>query len=435
MNKVRLRGYLAAFTAAIGGFLQSYSLCCIAGALLFIGQEFPLTPNQEGFAASIIILGALGGSLFAGSLADRLGRRKMIFISSIVFVISNIPILFVPSFTWFLTFRFFSGIAIGITAMVIPLYLAEISPPKYRGAFVATFQLAVTLGSLIAYLVNLSFAGSENWRFMLFFTSIFASIQFFLLFFIPETPKWLMASGQTKKAIEVQMSLHSSTALPHDPKEKKMGGWKLLLQPIYRKGLFIGLCLMIVQQWVGINAIVYFAPKIFEQAGFNTPKSAIMVTFGLGCVNFMATLFSLFLIDRPGRRILLLISQAGVAITLICFSLFLAFDSDYHILIVIFSVLYLTAFAIGLGPIPWVLVSEIFPLAIRAHAIALMVFISWINTFLVVYSFPRFLASLGAAGSFTIYTIFTILTFFLLLKIVPETKGKTLEEIETALYK
>ncbi len=435
MAKCTPLGIWAGFVASLSGFLQSYAACAIAGALLFISTEFTLTPGQAGLTASIILLGALLGSISTGYCADRFGRRSVLLFSAVLFVASNVPIPFISSFPLLLFLRFATGIAAGITSLSCPLYLAEIAPPSKRGAFVASFQLAITLGTLVAYGLNLGFAESGNWRFMLFFTAVPAAFQAIALFFIPESPKWLFGSGQTEKGVVVLQSLHSGDAFPpRENEELAASSWKNLFIPLFRKGLFLGISLVVLQQWSGINAIIYFSPSIFQAAGFADAKSAIMLTFVLGIVNFIATLLSLFLIDRLGRRTLLLISQAGTALSLLFFTF--TYVLQVHSFLAILALIsYLFAYAIGLGPIPWVLVSEIYPLAIRAHAIAVMTFLNWLSNFLVVFTFPHFLASWGSASIFAIYTAIAIGAFWLFLRITPETKGKSFEEIEMSLYR
>ena len=382
----------------------------------------------------MILLGALFGSISTGYFADRYGRRSVLFFSAILFVISNVPVLFISSLPALLLLRFVTGIAAGITSLSCPLYLAEIAPPTKRGAFVGSFQLAVTLGTLIAYALNLQFAESGSWRVMLFFTAVPAAFQAVALFFIPETPKWLFGSGQIEKGAAVLGSLHTEVDFPVHEEKPGALKWNSLFKPYFRKGLWIGICLVVLQQWCGINAIVYFAPSIFQNAGFADAKSAIGVTFGLGVANFISTLLALFLIDRLGRRILLLISQGGVALSLIFFTATCIFPG-YSFLSVLSLIFYILTYAIGLGPIPWVVISEIYPLVIRAHGIAVMTFLSWLSNFLVVYTFPRFIASWGAAWTFAIYTAISLIAFWIFYRIIPETKGKSLEEVELSLYR
>ena len=263
--------YLSALIAALGGFLQSYAASVIAGAILFLSPEFGLSPAQEGLAAAMILIGALFGSTFASNLADRLGRKKTLLISAWLFCISNLPILFTHSFSMLLTLRFITGIAAGISSLTVPLYLAEIAPPSKRGAFVSFFQLLVTIGTLVAYFINLVLISSGNWREMLFFTVIPAIIQGIALLFVPESPKWLFGKGLVEKSAETLRSLHEENGFALQASFNELGGtWKTVLAPFFRKGIWLGVALVVFQQWCGINAIVYFAPKIFQSG---TPLS------------------------------------------------------------------------------------------------------------------------------------------------------------------
>lgn len=424
-----------AFAAAMGGFLQSLVTCVIAGALFHIVTEFYLTPFQEGHVASIILLGALLGAVSCGYIADRFGRKIPLLISAFLYLISACLAYSITSFTQLLLLRFFTGIAVGITSILVPLYLAEIAPSSKRGAFVATFQLAITLGTLGAYVINASYTGVGNWRAMFFVVSIPAAIQFFALFFSPESPKWLFNKGQAAKALKVLKSLHKSDT--HKPEssismEHKDGSF---FNPALRKILIIGIVLCVLQQFCGINAIVYFAPKIFCEAGFSMENGTTIPMLVIGIMNVLSTLLSIFLVDRLGRRKLLLISAIGVIFSLLIF--LFAFVTKMQILDLfsIFAIiLYIGSYSIGFGPITWVLISEMYPTSVRAKIMSLMLFLSWISNYLVVLSFPYFMAHFGTVATFGFYTIVAIFSFFFFLRYIPETKGKTLEELETLLY-
>ncbi len=364
---------------------------------------------QEGLAAGMILLGALIGSPVASTLADRYGRRKALMIAAFLYIVCNLPFLFLSHFSLFLLCRFATGIAVGITSLTVPLYLAEIAPPSRRGAFVSLFQLAVTMGTMGAYFVNWMFASSGNWRAMFLCTIIPAFLQGVCLFFIPESA-------------------------PPCLREEKASSWQTLFSPLFRKGLWIGALLVLFQQWGGINAIIYFTPLIFQEAGLASVSQGITITLGFGAANVLATLFALFFIDRAGRRLLLLVSQAGAFVSLVALSCsFVLPDGSFLAPWALVS--FMVFFAIGLGPIPWVLISEIYPLKIRAKAIGAMTFICWLSNFIVVATFPSWLDSWGFAQIFGFYAFVGALAFFCFWRSVPETKGKTLEEIEFFLYR
>lgn len=392
-----------AFIASLGGFLQSYVACIIAGALIFIANEFELSPMNQGNIAAIILIGALTGSLMTGYLADRIGRKKTLLLSSAIYLITAVSVFAISQFHALMILRFATGLAVGMTSIVVPMYLAEIAPPAKRGAFVSFFQLFVTIGTLAAYFVNLMFTKQGNWKMMFFFAAIPAAIQMLGFISFPESPKW--------------------------PVEKKES--KSLFTSRFSFLILIGFVLSAFQQFTGINAVVYFTPKIFNEAGFSDPKDAIFATFLVGIMNVIATLTTVFLIDRFGRRKLLLISQIGVIITLLI--LILSFATDWPIvdkMAVGGVILYIFSYSLGLGPIVWVLISEIFPGSVRAKALAFCTFTSWLTNYLVVLSFPSLLASFGPPWSFGIYATLTLMAYFFCLRYIPETKGKTLEELE-----
>lgn len=397
-----------AFIASLGGFLQSYVTCVIAGALIFISNEFQLSPMNQGNIAAIILIGALAGSIIAGYLADRMGRKKTLFLSSAIYLITAISVFAISQFHALLILRFATGLAVGMTSIVVPMYLAETAPAAKRGAFVTFFQLFVTIGTLVAYFVNLMLAKNGDWKMMFFLAVIPAAIQMLGFISFPESPKW------------------------PPPKQES----KTLFASRYSFLILIGFILSAFQQFTGINAVVYFTPKIFSEAGFADPKDAIFATFLVGIMNVIATLMTVFLIDRYGRRKLLLISQFGVIATLLL--LILSFATDWEIVDMMAVggvILYIFSYSFGLGPIVWVLISEIYPVSVRAKALAFCTFVSWLTNYLVVLSFPSFLSFLGASWSFGIYAILTLLAYLFCLRLIPETKGKTLEDLEKLLIK
>lgn len=387
--------YWAAFVASLGGFLQSYVTCAIAGSLAFIAGEFSLNAFHQGHLASIILFGALVGSCFAGFLADRLGRRRSLQSAAFLFFASSVGMFFSTSFSLLLLYRFVAGIATGISAILVPLYLVEIAPNSKRGAFVTVFQFAVTVGTLAAYLVNLAFEGSGHWRAMLGFGAPIALFQFLALFVFPESPVWLSGT------------------------EKPSGNLKAFL-PL----LFVGFLLSVFQQLSGINAVIYFSPKIFAEGGLARP---MLSTLLVGVINILATFGSLLLIDRWGRRKLLLLSQGGVLLSLLIIILAFATESSFVDLLAVGGVLtYVASYSLGMGPVTWVLISEIYPFEIRAKAMAVMTFLSWLTNYLIVLTFPPLLAGWGSTITFSLYFLFGVLGFFLFFRFVPETKNENL---------
>jgi SP family arabinose:H+ symporter-like MFS transporter len=426
--KTTAYAYWAAFVAALGGFLQSYVTCAIAGAIRFIADEFSLAPLQEGNLASIILLGAIAGSCFSGSPADKWGRKKCLVVSAFLFLIGSIGVFFVTSYSLLLILRFLIGLAMGTTSILVPLYLAEIAPPKSRGAFVTMFQFAITIGTMVAYLINLFYEPSGNWRIMLALAAFPATIQLVSFLAFPESPKWLFGHGQFEKGNEVLHRLQGTRLEKAEPVEADQATWGSLLKPIFRRCLFIGIILSMFQQLSGINAIIYFTPKIFGEAGLS---NAMFSTVLVGIINLISTFISIFLIDRWGRRKLLLWSQVGVALSLLVIVAAFATESSLIDLIAVGAVLtFVGSYSLGMGPVTWVLISEIYPLSIRAKAMGVMTFLSWLSNYLVVLSFPSLLAGFGSPYTFSLYFALAAVALFLFWRFVPETKGKSLEQLE-----
>lgn len=429
--------YWAAFIASLGGFLQSYVTCVIAGALCFICKEFSLSSLQEGFAASVILLGALLGTVICGYLADRLGRRLCLLIAAFLYLITSLPILLIETLPSLLILRFTIGIAVGMTSTLCPLYLAEIAPASKRGAFVTSFQFLVSLGTLAAYGVNLAFATSGNWRSMLALAAAASAFQGISLFFFPESPKWLVKVGENQKAGLVLKKLYSDRSLSTPLSKETIPGieWRELFNPSLRFILFLGLALSFLQQGCGINAVTYFTPKIFKEAGFETPNTAMIATLVIGIINLLSTFYSFFLVDKIGRRKLLIISQWGVAFCLAFLSLSFATHIEAIDLIAVIALMvYIGSYSLGLGPVIWVVLSEIYPSSIRAKALSIMTFFSWASNYLVVLTFPHLLSFTGISFTLLLYLVISAVALWIFYRYLPETKGKSLEELEKLAF-
>lgn len=429
MTRSPIFSYWIAFVACLGGFLQSYVTCVIAGALIFLSVEFDLSPFRQGNVASIILMGAILGALSSGYLADRFGRRYTLFLSALIYLITALFSYFANSFDSLMVLRFITGIAVGISSMLVPMYLAEIAPPAKRGAFVTCYQFSITIGTLIAYLVNL--LAHENWRMMFFLAAVPAAFQFISLLFLPESPKWLIARGRISEANEVIKRIGGD--ISQTSSQDKIAQGNLFSSPFFLL-IAIGVVLSAFQQFSGINAVVYFTPKIFSEAGLSNPKDALFATLLFGVVNVLATFITILVVDRYGRRKLLLISQVGILSMLLVLILSFATNNPLTDLISVGAViLYVFLYSLGLGPIVWVLISEIFPVNVRAKALAFCTFISWLSNYLVVLSFPHFLFSFGATWTFSIYGLLSLFALAFFAKYIPETKGKSLEQLEKLL--
>lgn len=391
-------------TASLSGFQFGYNTAIISGALLYVTAEFSMGLKAQSWFVSILLLGALLGAMFAGSLATRLGRKKSMMLAALIFFISALMVGLGTSLNIVGLGRFLQGGAIGLISVVAPMYLAEISPAAKRGFYVSCNQFAITIG--IVFACAAAYLLSPNWRAMFGLGLIPAVIQGFCLFFVKESP--------------IQ--------------EGTKGSWKTLFSPQLAWPLMIGLFVSIFQQITGINAVIYFAPRIFEEAGFDPSSGALLASFGISIINVIATAISLVLLDKWGRRPLLLCSLIGMAISLCVMSYALMTHSLFVDRISIACLmLYVAAFAMGTGPVPWLILSEIYTPSVRSQAISLAVFVNWLSNFFVAFTFLDFAAGLTVAGTFFVYAALCVMGFFIAWRIVPETKGRSLQDIEKSL--
>lgn len=429
--------------ACLGGLLFGYHTAIISGALIFLSPIFHLSIAEQGVLVSIILLAALVGALMGGYLADRLGRKWTIMLTAVLFILGSWITAEAHSYFMLLFGRLVSGIAVGVISVAAPLYLAEIAPPKSRGAIVSAYQLFITLGILGAYVINYIYAKKADWQEMFIIGSLPAAIQLLALFFIPESPGWLFKNGKSRLAIIALERLRLDQdwknhidEMKHSASSRNTRVWRLLFFSKLRTILFIGLFISAFQQITGINTVIYYAPRIFQGAGYTSAISATFATLSIGVINVLATLVSVWLLDRIGRRRLLLIGIAGMVVSLCSLAItsFLR-SSLIDEMAVISLITYVAFFAIGLGPITWVLLSEIYPLKVRGKAMTLATFVNWLCNYFVSLTFPNLLVSIGIGGSFLLYGIISMIAFWFVLRYVPETKGKSLEEIEQILQK
>ncbi len=427
--------------AAFGGFLYGFHTGVIAGALIFLIPSFHLSTADQGMVVSIILLGGLVGALAAGSFADHFGRKRTILVSSALFILGAALIALCNSYEHLLLGRFISGLGVGIVSLAAPLYLAEISPARYRGSFVSLFQLAIAIGILFSFAVNYLFAESANWRWM-FVMGIFpAIVQMLALFFLPETPAWLFKRGLEKHAIMIIARLRRDThwqmqveAMKNTANPQESGNWKSLFSPKLRFILMIGVILSACQQITGINTVIFYAPKIFDLAGFHSTTGAIVATCGIGAINVLVTGLSVLLLRKIGRRTLLLIGVAGMALSLTFLAI--AFFTEWSFIdraSVLSLMGYVAFFAIGLGPVTWVILSEIYPLKVRGKAMTIVIFVNWACNYLVSLTFLDLIAMLKIEGAFLLYALVSALALWFIYRFIPETRGKSLEEIEASI--
>lgn len=429
--------------AAFGGFLFGYDTAVIAGAIGYLQIKFNLSPLMVGWAASSAIWGCVLGAMSAGYLSDRFGRRAVMVVTALFFAISAYGSAIANDLTMFIIMRLLGGIGVGAASMLCPMYISEIAPSNIRGRLVTFYQLAIVLGINIIYVINLkiSQAGDEawnteyGWRYMLGSEVIPAAVFFVLLFFVPESPRWLAARSRDVKAMKIlekingkKVSLEIFAEITESLKNEK-GSLSDLLDIKLRKPLVIGIVLALFSQITGINAIIYYAPEIFKSIGFGA-ESAFTQTIIIGLVNMIFTLVAIWLIDKTGRKRLLIWGVTGMVICLFATGLCFYFHFDQGPWLLIFILGYIASFAVSLGPIPWVLMSEIFPTKIRGVAMSLATLVLWIGVVAITQLTPFFLKTFGGAVTFWIFMINAIIILIFTVKMIPETKGKTLEEIE-----
>ncbi len=445
MNK-NLLLYFIATVAATGGLLFGFDTGVINVALPSLREQFNPSSETEGLIVSAVLFGGMVGPFVSGPLTDLLGRKKINIIAALIFVFGSIITAIAPSVTYLIVGRLFLGLAIGIVASTVPLYLAEIAPANQRGKLVTFFQLAITLGILLSYVVGYFFEGQENaWRSMFWTGFVPALILMLGMLFVPESPRWLIGKGREEEALSVLKRLREDhlaekeiadiKQLIEDEKHNK-GNWKMLFSKRLRIPLLIGVGIFFIQQFSGINAIIYFSTDIFKKI-FPDGSDAVLATVGVGVINSCATILAIMILDKFGRKQILYTGLIGTAVCLatvgLAFYMKDSLDADVQKIMLIGGVyLYIIFFAISLGPLGWILISEIYPLKIRGFASSMGSFNHWIFDACVAYSFPILAATnLGTNGGiFGIYM--TVVLFGLLFAkyVVFETKGLTLEEIE-----
>jgi len=448
--------YLTIITAiaALGGFLFGFDMAVISGAVPFVQQQFDLSAVQEGWFVSSALVGCVIGVAFSGELSDRFGRKPALNLSGSLFLLSAVGTAFAPEFSLLVIARIMGGIAVGVASNVVPLYISEIAPPKIRGRLVTFYQLAITVGILLAFLSNawvLNFSESrpdflifgflekifieEAWRGMFGAETIPAFIFLVCLAIVPESPRWLVQQNRSKKARQILKKLIDDNEIDSSINEIRetlndvAGSYRELLKPGLRTAVLIGILLPLFSQFSGINAIIYYGPRILTEVGIdmnNALKSQVL----LGIANMVFTFIAIWKVDSLGRRPLYLIGTAGATISLIITGIFFYVGETGSIFLLISVVLFLACFAFSIGPLKFVIASEIFPNRIRGRALALSIMVMWIADTIVGQLTPILLSEGGAAVTFWFFALFCAIAFWFIYKKVPETKGKTLEEIQ-----
>ncbi|WP_207510381.1 sugar porter family MFS transporter [Longitalea luteola] len=446
--------FIITLVASLGGFLFGFDMAVVSGILPLLQKQFKLSPFQEGWFVSSALVGCIIGVAISGELSDRLGRKKPLLLAALLFLLSALGCSLLPSLPGIIAARLIGGIGIGLASNVVPLYISEIAPARIRGRLVTYYQLAVTLGILVAYLTNAALLNyalvhtndtgsfmhalfvSEVWRGM-FGMGIIPAVLFVSgLFMVPESPRWLMQHHREQEAttilnrinhnaMEAQASLQQGRLL----QKQKNISYRTLLAPQWRKALIIGILLPLFSQFSGINAIIYYGPSILNNAGISLSNSLLSQVI-FGGANMLFTLIAIWKVDSLGRRPLYLVGTAGATISLlatgICF--YAGATTGWALLICVLA--FLASFAFSIGPLKFVVASEIFPGIIRGRAMAISIMVMWIADTIVGQLTPVFLKSIGTAFTFWVFALCCLIAFITVYKLLPETKGKSLEQIE-----
>ncbi|UOG77543.1 sugar porter family MFS transporter (plasmid) [Hymenobacter tibetensis] len=429
--------YLIAVVAALGGLLFGFDTAIINGALIFLKKDFNLTDSQTELAASSILFGAVAGAALAGWLTDRYGRRRLLFGAAALFTLSALAAAVPRTLTEFVVARLAGGLAIGVASLLVPLYIAEIAPARIRGQLVTLNQLAIVTGILLAYVASYYLAdlGVASWRWM-FASAALPSVLFMVtLLLVPESPRWLLGRGRDAEALGTLTRLNGPVAAATEAAEiqaalvAERGEEANLYQPRLRQPLRIAVVLAVLQQITGINTILYYGSIIFTEHSGQSAASAIGANALIGGINFAGTIVALFIIDRVGRKPLLLVASGGMALALGALVVALQLHAPGPWLLGLIM-LYVACFAVGLGPGVWVVITEIFPNAVRGRAASLATVALWIACTFISFTFLSLVKAAGLSGAFGLYAVLSALTFGFVWRAVPETKGRTLEEIE-----
>jgi sugar porter (SP) family MFS transporter len=444
---------LVCMVAALGGLLFGYDTAVIAGAIGFLQEHFGLNATAKGWAAACALLGCVLGVSFAGAFSDYLGRKKTLLLAGVLFLGSAIGTALPRSFWAFVIFRIVGGVGVGVASMTSPIYIAEITPARIRGRMVSVNQFAIVSGMLIIYFVNYFIARQGDaawnrdvgWRWMFASGVLPSGLFLLLLWLVPESPRWLVEAGQVEKArhiltkVDGRQHAAAEIAAIQEAIASEAGSLAKLLEPGLRRALIIGVALAILQQVTGINVFLYFGPEIFKQLGSGV-DTALLQTVVVGSVNLLFTIIAIWTVDQLGRKPLMLVGAAGMGLCLVAIGA-AAQAGAIAAWVLVFVLGYIACFALSVGPVTWVLLSEIFPTRIRGRALSVATFCLWSANFVISQSFLMMdenkwlIAKFNHGFPFYIYAAFCVVLVLVVWKLVPETKGRSLEEIEQSWRK
>ncbi|MBN8235821.1 sugar porter family MFS transporter [Halobacillus kuroshimensis] len=440
MNRSISKGWIF-FFGALGGLLYGYDTGVISGALLFISDDIPLTDFLEGLVVSSLLVGAIVGAGLSGYVSDRFGRRKVVFTIALIYIGGSFVLAFAPNVPMLVTGRVILGLAVGGSTAIVPVYLSEMAPTDSRGALGSLNQLMITIGIVLAYLVNYAFSPVEGWRWMLGLAAVPAFVLAVGVMFMPESPKWLLKQNREKEARKVMGLTRDEKEIEKEMEQmkkieaEKEGTWDVLKAKWVRPMLLVGSGIAIFQQLIGINAVIYYAPTIFTEAGL-ADSASILGTVGIGVLNVLMTLVAIATIDKLGRKKLLLIGNAGMVTSLAVLAAIL-FTAELTTAIawltVVFLGLFIIFFSATWGPVVWVMLPELFPTKARGAATGFTTLLLSAANLVVSLFFPILLGAIGTAWVFVLFAVIGILAFLFVYTYVPETKGRSLEEIENDL--
>jgi SP family galactose:H+ symporter-like MFS transporter len=430
---------LVAAIAALGGLLFGYDTGVISGAILFIKRDFTLSTSSQELVVSVVLIGAMVGAFIAGGMTDWRGRRPTLVTAAVVFALGAIASAVATSVPLLIAARFVVGLAIGLSSVTAPLYLSEVAPRETRGALVSLYQFAVTIGILAAFLIDLGFSHGGNWRAMLGLAIVPAALLFFGMLAMPETPRWLFAHGQEERGRDILARSQQGTGLQEAERDiratlaQAQGAHsRELLTPALRRPLAIGVGLAVLQQVTGINTVIYYGPQIFQLSGTSSDHASILATAIVGGVNVVMTILAIARIDQWGRKPLLYAGVAGMTLALCALALSFGIPGLHGVrgAIALGSlIVYVGCFAFSLGPITWLLISEVYPLRVRGRGMSVATLANWAANFVVSLVFLSMIDALGPTATFLVYAVLSIATIVFVAVVVPETKRRELETI------